>query len=88
MKIHPVTIIAGYRMAGDCARTAMLERVKNKKECSGPMVYAEKLRSGLKKISMTTLDSKIISHEKKHFANLAVEVVTTLKMITYCALGD
>nr|GEX24377.1 T-complex protein 1 subunit beta [Tanacetum cinerariifolium] len=73
MKIHPVTIIAGYRMTGDCARTAMLERVKNKKECS------EKFRSGLKKIAMTTLDSNIISHEKKHFANLAVEVVTTLK---------
>ncbi|GJZ51481.1 T-complex protein 1 subunit beta [Tanacetum coccineum] len=73
MKIHPMTIIAGYRMASDCARTAMLERVKDNKE------YPEKFRSDLKKIAMTTLDSKILSQDKEHFANLAVEAVMMLK---------
>nr|GEX04062.1 T-complex protein 1 subunit beta [Tanacetum cinerariifolium] len=73
MKIHPMTIIAGYRMASDCALTAMLERVKDNKE------YPEKFRSDLKKIAMTTLDSKILSQDKEHFANLAVEAVLMLK---------
>ncbi|PWA74503.1 Chaperone, tailless complex polypeptide 1 [Artemisia annua] len=73
MKIHPMKIIAGYRMAADCARTAMLERVKDNKE------YPEKFRWDLKKIAMTTLDSKILSQDKEHFANLAVEAVMMLK---------
>ncbi|GKD96118.1 T-complex protein 1 subunit beta, partial [Tanacetum coccineum] len=35
MKIHPMTIFAGYRTAADHSRTTMLERVKDKKEYLG-----------------------------------------------------
>ncbi|GJW99795.1 replication protein A 70 kDa DNA-binding subunit B [Tanacetum coccineum] len=42
-------------------------------------VLIEKFRSDLKKIAMTTLDFKILSQEKEHFANLAVEAVMMLK---------
>ncbi|PWA79679.1 Chaperone, tailless complex polypeptide 1 [Artemisia annua] len=72
-KIHPMTIISGYRMAADCARSALLERVKDNKE------DAEKFRSDLMKIAMTTLSSKILSQDKEHFANLAVDAVMRLK---------
>ena len=50
------------------------------------MVHADIFSSDLKKIAMTTLDSKILSQDKEHFANLAVEAVMMLKVSTYCAL--
>ncbi|XP_076931549.1 T-complex protein 1 subunit beta-like [Bidens hawaiensis] len=72
-KIHPMTIISGYRMAADCARKALLDRVKDNKD------DAEKFRSDLMKIAMTTLSSKILSQDKEHFAKLAVDAVLRLK---------
>ncbi|KAL8171443.1 hypothetical protein V2J09_023247 [Rumex salicifolius] len=73
MKIHPMTIIAGYRMAAECARDALLKRVVDNKE------DAEKFRTDLLKIAMTTLSSKILSQDKEHFAKLAVDAVMRLK---------
>ncbi|KAH0888586.1 hypothetical protein HID58_051015 [Brassica napus] len=72
-KIHPMTIIAGYRMAAECARDALLKRVIDNKE------NAEKFRSDLMKIAMTTLCSKILSQDKEHFAEMAVDAVLRLK---------
>ncbi|XP_071695711.1 T-complex protein 1 subunit beta-like [Rutidosis leptorrhynchoides] len=72
-KIHPMTIISGYRMAADCARTALMERVKDNKE------DAEKFRLDLMRIAKTTLSSKILSQGKEHFATLAVDAVMRLK---------
>ncbi|XP_010544291.1 PREDICTED: T-complex protein 1 subunit beta-like [Tarenaya hassleriana] len=72
-KIHPMTIIAGYRMAAECARNALLKRVMDNKE------DAEKFRSDLMKIAMTTLCSKILSQDKEHFAQMAVDAVLRLK---------
>ncbi|CAN6975503.1 unnamed protein product [Brassica oleracea var. botrytis] len=72
-KIHPMTIIAGYRMAAECARDALLKRVIDNKE------NAEKFRSDLMKIAMTTLCSKILSQDKEHFAEMAVDAVFRLK---------
>ncbi|CAH8390827.1 unnamed protein product [Eruca vesicaria subsp. sativa] len=72
-KIHPMTIIAGYRMAAECAREALLKRVIDNKE------NAEKFRSDLLKIAMTTLCSKILSQDKEHFAEMAVDAVFRLK---------
>ncbi|KAL9259771.1 T-complex protein 1 subunit beta-like protein [Drosera capensis] len=74
MKIHPMTIIAGYRMAAECALKALLKRVVDNKE------DAEKFRSDLMKIAMTTLSSKILSQDKDHFAKLAVDAVMRLKI--------
>ncbi|KAL2645513.1 hypothetical protein R1flu_013100 [Riccia fluitans] len=72
-KIHPMTIIAGYRMAVDCARSALEMKVRNNKGDS------EKFRKDLVNIAMTTLSSKILSQDKEYFANLAVDAVLRLK---------
>lgn len=42
--------------------------------------YADKFRSDLMNIAMTTLSSKILSQDKEHFANLAVDAVMRLKV--------
>ncbi|KVH87626.1 Chaperone, tailless complex polypeptide 1 [Cynara cardunculus var. scolymus] len=81
-KIHPMTIISGYRMAADCARSALLERVMDNKE------DAEKFRSDLMKIAMTTLSSKILSQDKEHFATLAVDAVMRLKVSSSLYFGS
>ncbi|KHN21129.1 T-complex protein 1 subunit beta [Glycine soja] len=73
-KIHPMTIISGFRMAAECARNALLEKVVDNKADS------EKFRSDLLNIAMTTLSSKILSQDKEHFAKLAVDAVMRLKV--------
>ncbi|KAL6492986.1 T-complex protein 1 subunit beta [Orobanche gracilis] len=72
-KIHPMTIISGYRMASECARNALLERVVDNK------LDEVKFKADLMKIAMTTLSSKILSQDKEHFAKLAVDAVLRLK---------
>ncbi|CAM6034164.1 unnamed protein product [Sphagnum compactum] len=73
LKIHPMTIIAGYRIAAETARTALENSVRDNRE------DIEKFRSDLCNIAMTTLSSKILSQDKEHFANLAVDAVLRLK---------
>ncbi|BBN11932.1 T-complex protein 1 subunit beta [Marchantia polymorpha subsp. ruderalis] len=72
-KIHPMTIIAGYRMAVECARNVLESRARNNKD------DPEKFRTDLVNIAMTTLSSKILSQDKEYFANLAVDAVLRLK---------
>ncbi|XP_015967635.1 T-complex protein 1 subunit beta [Arachis duranensis] len=72
-KIHPMTIISGYRMAAECARNVLLQKVVDNK------ADADKFRSDLMNIAMTTLSSKILSQDKEHFASLAVDAVMRLK---------
>ncbi|KAK1261565.1 T-complex protein 1 subunit alpha [Acorus gramineus] len=70
--IHPMTIIAGgYRMAVECARNALLQRIMDNKEDS------DKFKSDLMNIARTTLSSKILSQDKEHFAKLAVDAGST-----------
>lgn len=73
MKIHPMTIIAGYRMALECARDALLQKTMDNKE------NTDKFRADLMNIAMTTLSSKILSQDKEYFAELAVDAVLRLK---------
>uniref|UniRef100_A0A453LIR1 T-complex protein 1 subunit beta n=1 Tax=Aegilops tauschii subsp. strangulata TaxID=200361 RepID=A0A453LIR1_AEGTS len=73
MKIHPMTIIAGYRMAAECARNALLQKTMDNKD------NTDKFRSDLMNIAMTTLSSKILSQDKEYFAELAVDAVLRLK---------
>ncbi|KAG6499425.1 hypothetical protein ZIOFF_039212 [Zingiber officinale] len=73
LKIHPMTIIAGYRMAAECARNALLQKAKDNKQ------DPDRFRSDLMKIAMTTLSSKILYQDKEHFAKLAVDAVLRLK---------
>ncbi|CAI8606630.1 unnamed protein product [Vicia faba] len=72
-KIHPMTIIAGFRMAAECARDTLVAKVVDNKD------DAEKFRSDLMNIARTTLSSKILSQDKEHFAKLAVDAVMRLK---------
>jgi chaperonin GroEL (HSP60 family) len=65
---------AGYRIAAETARTALENSVRDNRE------DIEKFRSDLCNIAMTTLSSKILSQDKEHFANLAVDAVLRLKV--------
>lgn len=73
MKIHPMTIISGYRMAAEYAHSVLLNKVFDNKQ------DADKFRADLMNIARTTLSSKILSQDKEHFANMAVDAVMRLK---------
>jgi len=72
-KIHPQTAIAGYRLACDCASAALEQAAKD----NGADEVA--FRKDLINIARTTLSSKILTHEKQYFAELAVDAVLRLK---------
>lgn len=72
-KMHPQTIIAGWRKATQCAREALTELAVDN---SGNL---EAFRKDLINIARTTLSSKIVHQDKDHFANLAVDAVLRLK---------
>merc|ERR1719265_2468818 len=71
--MHPQVIIKGYRAALATARATLVNlAVDNGKD---PV----KFREDLMKIARTTLSSKLLQHEKEHFATLAVDAVLRLK---------
>lgn len=72
-KIHPQTIIEGYRIASQAALQA-LERTAvdhSKNEMA--------FRNDLLAIAKTTLSSKVLSQDRDHFAELAVDAVLRMK---------
>jgi len=72
-KIHPQTIIEGYRLASAAAYTALEGAAKdNSKDAAA-------FRTDLINIAKTTLSSKVLSQDKEYFANLAVDAVLRLK---------
>lgn len=72
-KIHPQTVISGYRIASKAALEALersaVDRSANK----------DQFREDLLAIARTTLSSKILSQDKEHFAQLAVDAILRLK---------
>jgi len=72
-KIHPQTIIAGWRKATDVARKALeastLDNSKN----------LDSFREDLMNIARTTLSSKILQQHKDLYSKLAVDAVLRLK---------
>ncbi|ESO01981.1 hypothetical protein HELRODRAFT_94341 [Helobdella robusta] len=72
-KIHPQTIVSGWRKATAEARKALMESALD--HGSDPV----KFREDLMNIARTTLSSKILTQYKDHFANLAVDAVLRLK---------
>uniref|UniRef100_A0A3Q2PI55 T-complex protein 1 subunit beta n=1 Tax=Fundulus heteroclitus TaxID=8078 RepID=A0A3Q2PI55_FUNHE len=72
-KIHPQTIIAGWRKATQVARDALREAAAD--HSNDPDRFQEDLLN----IARTTLSSKLLTHHKDHFAKLAVEAVMRLK---------
>merc|ERR1719287_3872 len=71
-KIHPQTVIKGYRAATAVAKealtTASMDHGADRAQ----------LREDLLNIARTTLSSKLLLHEKDHFATLAVDAVLRL----------
>lgn len=72
-KIHPQTIISGWRKATECARTALTGNARD--HGSDPVAFREDLMC----IARTTISSKILTAEKEHFAKLAVDAVLRIK---------
>jgi len=72
-KIHPQTIVEGYRLGSAAALSALQSSsVDNGSDPS-------KFRDDLFNIARTTLSSKVLSQEKDYFANLAVDAVLRLQ---------
>jgi len=73
MKLHPQTIVSGWRKAAKEALSALeASAIDNGKD-------EIKFREDLLNIARTTLSSKILSQHKEHFADLAVKAVLRLK---------
>lgn len=72
-RIHPQTIAAGWRMAKNIARKTLEESAIDSSK------NEELFRKNLFKIAKTTLSSKLLTHEKDYFAQLAVDAVMRLK---------
>ncbi|XP_013416763.1 T-complex protein 1 subunit beta [Lingula anatina] len=72
-RLHPQTIVSGWRKAVTEARRALEESAKD--NGANP----DKFREDLMNIARTTLSSKILTANKDHFANLAVDAVLRLK---------
>ncbi|KAJ7595979.1 chaperonin Cpn60/TCP-1 family [Mycena floridula] len=72
-KIHPQTILEGYRIASAAALKALEASAVN--NFSDPKAF----RQDLFNIARTTLSSKVLAQDKEYFANLAVDAVLRLK---------
>ncbi|KAG1875463.1 chaperonin Cpn60/TCP-1 family [Suillus subalutaceus] len=73
MKIHPQTIVEGYRVASIAALAAL------EKAAVDHASDAAQFRQDLFNIARTTPSSKVLSQDKDYFANLAVDAVLRLK---------
>nr|CAG8452177.1 123_t:CDS:10 [Entrophospora candida] len=72
-KIHPQTIIEGYRIASAASLKALEDSAID--NGSNP----EAFKKDLINIARTTLSSKVLSQDKGYFSNLAVDAVLRLK---------
>lgn len=72
-RIHPQTICAGWRLAQQCA-VECLEKVAVSHESDEAVFHQDLLE-----IAQTTLSSKLLTFDKQHFAELAVDAVLRLK---------
>lgn len=72
-KLHPQTIVDGFRIASAAALKALeASATDNSKQPA-------KFREDLMNIARTTLSSKVLASSKDYFANLAVDAVLRLK---------
>eukprot|EP00658_Telonema_sp_P-2_P039131 TRINITY_DN2799_c0_g1_i10.p1 TRINITY_DN2799_c0_g1~~TRINITY_DN2799_c0_g1_i10.p1 ORF type:complete len:539 (-),score=196.61 TRINITY_DN2799_c0_g1_i10:349-1965(-) len=71
-KIHPQTIIAGFRQATEVAKKRLIDMaMDNSKDTA-------KFRADLINIAKTTLSSKVVQHDREFFAELCVDAVLRL----------
>lgn len=72
-KLHPQTIIDGWRLAQRAALDALEKSAVD--HGKDPVLFKEDLMN----IARTTLSSKVLNQERDHFARLAVDAVLRLK---------
>ena len=72
LKIHPQVIIDGWRLAKEAALSALR---RNSRDNSESRLFQEDLLN----VARTTISSKLLTYEKEHFAQLAVDAVMRLK---------
>ncbi|EED18563.1 t-complex protein 1, beta subunit, putative [Talaromyces stipitatus ATCC 10500] len=72
-KIHPQTIIDGYRIASKAALAALEKSAVDRS--NDPIAF----RKDLHAIARTTLSSKVLAQDREHFATLACDAVLRLK---------
>ncbi|OKL62480.1 putative T-complex protein 1 subunit beta [Talaromyces atroroseus] len=72
-KIHPQTIIDGYRIASKAALAALEKSAVDRS--NDPIAFRKDLHS----IARTTLSSKVLAQDRDHFATLACDAVLRLK---------
>ena len=75
-KIHPQTIIEGYRIASRAALAALQGTAVDRSQ------DREAFRNDLQSIARTTLSSKVLAQDRDHFATLACDAVLRLKSST------
>lgn len=71
--------MSGYRQASDIALTALEQAAKCHAGDAATRHKDAAFKEQLLKIARTTLSSKLLTHHKEHFANLAVSAVLRLK---------
>ena len=71
MRIHPTTIITGYRLALREAVRYMNDNISTKVETLG--------RESLINIAKTSMSSKLIGSDSDFFANIVVDAITSVK---------
>merc|ERR1719230_1795523 len=71
-KIHPQTIVAGFRKATEVARAALTNAASNHSD--DPAAF----RQDLVNIAKTTLSSKVVSHDREYFSNMCVDAILRL----------
>merc|ERR1711998_44879 len=71
-KIHPQTIVAGFRKATEVARAALTGAAQNHSD------NPDAFRQDLMNIAKTTLSSKVVAHDREYFANICVDAILRL----------